>query len=206
LGQTSATVGTLTFIGQIERHPERSLTVAALTGMLMDTPLAYFISFHTYGTWLHGHERGSVDWLHDVYGEPFVPPNAEREQAMSGRMTEDALLFDEPQRIAVQESIVGTVHHRQWRLDALHVRTTHVHSVVQAPEATPEKVVNDFKTYATRGLRQRSLVGPRAKVRGRHGSTRYLWTLPAWRGAIKYTCDDQGAPLTPPPIRNDSES
>jgi hypothetical protein len=24
-------------------------------------PTAYFITFHTYGTWLHGDERGSTD-------------------------------------------------------------------------------------------------------------------------------------------------
>ena len=26
-----------------------------------DAPLAYFISFRTFGTWLHGDRRGSVD-------------------------------------------------------------------------------------------------------------------------------------------------
>ena len=32
-----------------------------------DTPLAYFISFRTYGTWLHGDERGSIDRFHNRY-------------------------------------------------------------------------------------------------------------------------------------------
>ena len=27
-------------------------------------PLAYFITFRSYGTWLHGDKRGSVDRLH----------------------------------------------------------------------------------------------------------------------------------------------
>jgi hypothetical protein len=40
-----------------------------------DTPLAYFISFRTYGTWLHGDKRGSIDRHHNQYGSPYIPPN-----------------------------------------------------------------------------------------------------------------------------------
>jgi len=49
-------------------------------------PLAYLISFRTYGTWLHGDPRGSVDRrTHNKYGTPKIPPklrliNAERSQ------------------------------------------------------------------------------------------------------------------------------
>jgi hypothetical protein len=40
-----------------------------------DIPLAYFISFRSYGTWLHGDERGSIDRFHNRYGSPYIPPN-----------------------------------------------------------------------------------------------------------------------------------
>ncbi len=40
-----------------------------------DTPLAYFMSFRTYGTWLHGDKRGSTDRFHNQYGAPFIEPN-----------------------------------------------------------------------------------------------------------------------------------
>ena len=33
-------------------------------------PLAYLITFRTYGTWLHGDARGSVDREHNVFGTP----------------------------------------------------------------------------------------------------------------------------------------
>ena len=32
-----------------------------------DTALAYFISFRTYATWLHGDKRGSIDRFHNRY-------------------------------------------------------------------------------------------------------------------------------------------
>ena len=31
-------------------------------------PLAYFLTFTTYGTWLHGREEGSVDRDNHVFG------------------------------------------------------------------------------------------------------------------------------------------
>ena len=38
-------------------------------------PLAYLITFRSYGTWLHGDSRGSVDRFHNRYGTPRLPPN-----------------------------------------------------------------------------------------------------------------------------------
>jgi hypothetical protein len=40
-----------------------------------DTPLAYFISFRTRATWLHGDERGSIDRFHNRYGTRYIPPD-----------------------------------------------------------------------------------------------------------------------------------
>jgi hypothetical protein len=41
-----------------------------------DIPLAYLISFRTYGTWLHGDKCGSIDRFHNRYRSPYIPPNA----------------------------------------------------------------------------------------------------------------------------------
>jgi hypothetical protein len=42
--------------------------------------LAYFITFTTYGTWLHGMDKelGSVDVRHNAYATPFLGPDARR--------------------------------------------------------------------------------------------------------------------------------
>ena len=34
-------------------------------------PAGHFLTFRTYGTWLHGDARGSVDRFHNVPGEPL---------------------------------------------------------------------------------------------------------------------------------------
>lgn len=38
----------------------------------MGYPIAYLITFTTYGTWMHGDKRGSVDKRHNRYGSEFV--------------------------------------------------------------------------------------------------------------------------------------
>ena len=49
-------------------------------------PLAYLITFHTYGSWLHGDAKGSVDREHSRYGGAFAPSDADRLVAMKSRM------------------------------------------------------------------------------------------------------------------------
>jgi hypothetical protein len=44
-------------------------------------PLAYFISFRCYGTWLHGDERGSMNRKQNQYGTPRIPTNQRLETA-----------------------------------------------------------------------------------------------------------------------------
>lgn len=47
-------------------------------------PLAYLITFNTYGSWLHGDRRGSVDRFHNRYGTPRVAANPLRESYERG--------------------------------------------------------------------------------------------------------------------------
>ena len=38
-----------------------------------DMPLAFLITFRTYGTWLHGDERGSVNRFRNQYRSRLLP-------------------------------------------------------------------------------------------------------------------------------------
>lgn len=79
---------------------------------------------------------------------------------------------------------------------AVHVRTNHVHVVVEAEHVSPEKVMNDFKSYATRRLNQLGCDGPERKRWARHGSTRWLWKDEEVREAIRYVVDEQGEAMS----------
>ena len=157
-------------------------------------PLAYFITFTTYGVWLHGRDTGSVDKQHNQPGTPFLPPDPVREAEMRGNMRETPYLLDAVRRSVVLETIQEVSGHRSWRLLACHVRTNHVHIVVAA-NALPEKVMSDFKAYASRRLKERLAEPADCKRWTQHGSTRYLWSELQVLGAIEYTVTGQGEPL-----------
>jgi REP element-mobilizing transposase RayT len=167
----------------------------------MSDPLAYLLTWHAFGTWLPGEQHGSVDDKHDVFGTPFVPADPDRVARAREEMAHPSVTLDGPKRLAVHEAVVEVCSYRKWALLALHVRTTHAHAVVTAP-VPPEKVMSDFKAYATRRLRRDGLVAATARVWSSHGSTRYLWTGERVLAAVEYVVNRQGAPLGPPPLDN----
>ncbi|MCG8450724.1 MAG: transposase [Pirellulales bacterium] len=107
-------------------------------------PPAYLITFHTYGSWLHGEAKGSVDRQHNRPTTDFAPADERRVAAMQHRMTSETVILNEAQRKSVEQTIAEVCRHRNWELLAANVRTNHVHVVIAAP-VEPEKVMNDLK-------------------------------------------------------------
>ena len=125
----------------------------------MSEPLAYFITFTCYGHWLHGDERGSVDPQHNQPGTPWLPPDPQRRRTSKSRMIQRSHQLDALPRRLVLSAICEVCQHRGWRLWAAHVRSRHVHVVVSGGP-TPEKVMNDLKSYASRVLNDAGIDDP----------------------------------------------
>jgi hypothetical protein len=62
-------------------------------------------------------------------------------------------------------------------------------------KAPPEKVMNDFKAYASRALNRLEGEEPSGRRWARHGSTRWLWKDRDVREAIRYVIEQQGKPM-----------
>lgn len=153
--------------------------------------MAYLITFACYGCHLHGEERGSVDRAHNVPGSRCVEADVRRLAAEKFLMTQPPYSMDEPRRRLVLESLKERCTERQWTLLASHVRTNHVHAIVDS-EAMPKRVMNDLKSYASRRLNQAGFEDSHRKRWARHGSTRWLATREAVLAAIQYVLDGQG--------------
>ena len=155
-------------------------------------PLAYHITIRTYGTWMHGDERRSVDIHGDynVYGTPDRGPDKKLHGVMKGNMKNPSLTFDREQRRAVKTAIKEVCAYRCYRLLALNVRTIHIHVVIAA-ERKPEIVAGEFKKYATRRLRNDLLVSENRRVWSRGESCRYLWKQNQVDQAIDYVLYQQ---------------
>lgn len=157
-------------------------------------PLAYFITFRTYATWLHGDARGSVDRNHNIPGTPFLPPDPQRRSREHGLTRSSAVMLDADRRKVVTSVIVEVCDHNEWTIQELNVRTNHVHLVVAAPER-PEPVMRALKSWCTRRLREAGLITATEDVWSRHGSTQYLWKKCDVEAACTYVRDFQGDDL-----------
>ncbi len=160
----------------------------------VSTPLAYFLTFTCYGTWLHGDERGSVDDEHNVPGSPVLAPDAARHARERAALTGPPYHLDRQRREVTIGALREIAGRKGWTLHAAHVRSNHVHLVVTA-EGPPERVLNDFKTAASRRL-NKAFPSERDRTRWtRHGSTRYLWTEEALAEKVHYVLNEQGEPM-----------
>ncbi len=158
---------------------------------MASSPLAYFITFSTYGAWLHGRDVGSIDKEHNQFSTPFLESDSKREEIERTNMRESAYVLNAERRKIVLVTVREVCSHRHWRLWACHVRSTHVHVVVSADEK-PEKIMSDLKAYASRRLREQLNERPDAKRWTQHGSTRYLWKEPEVAASIEYVLRGQG--------------
>ena len=160
-----------------------------------DAPMAYLITIRTYGTWLHGDERSSVDLRgQNIYDTPRVKPVKKLNRLMERNLAEKPFLLDGSCRAHVEEAIREVCRHRKCGLPAINVRTNHVHAVVSAG-IRPEQIATEFKAYSTRLLRNKGLIGRERRVWSRGESTRYLWKERHVELAVDYVLFGQGDEL-----------
>jgi REP element-mobilizing transposase RayT len=153
-----------------------------------------FITFACYGAHLHGDESGSVDQHHNAFGGRLAEASPTRIAVKREQMDQETYSLDTNRRVTILASLREVCLHRGWRLHAAHVRTNHVHVVVEA-EVHPEMVMNTFKSYASRSLNQLGADQPNRKRWARHGSTRWLWKDEDVQEAIRYVISGQGEPM-----------
>jgi REP element-mobilizing transposase RayT len=161
-----------------------------------DPPSGYLITFRTYGTWLHGDPRGSIDRFHNQYGTPFIPAN-DRWQRHNRRLLKgEPVLLTPQQRESTEAAIIETCKIRNWILRALNVRTNHVHVVLSIGGWPPERALNALKSNATRQMRQDGCWPETHSPWAAKGSHRYLWNPPSVERAIVYVLEGQGRALS----------
>lgn len=155
--------------------------------------IGYFITFTTYGTWLHGTDKGfgSVDEDNNGYGSPFVAPDPARVAAEKRRMVDEPYLLDAPRREVACNAIVAIAHEKGWRLWAVHVRSNHVHVVISA-EREPGRLMSDLKARASAALTKAGFESTARHRWTRHGSTRHIFNEETLAERIYYTLDCQG--------------
>ena len=160
-----------------------------------DVPLAVFFTFRTYGTWLHGDERGSVDRHHNVYGNPKIKPNPDWKSHNQTELNHEPVKLDDPMRRSVESGIRDTCTKRGWRLVAINVRTNHVHCVLAIGKYDPDRALAALKANATRQMREDGCWPHEHSPWVDKGSKRRLWNERSVAEAADYTVNRQGEDL-----------
>jgi REP element-mobilizing transposase RayT len=144
----------------------------------MPDPLAYYLTWPTYGTWLPGDEWG---WVKRGHG--YQPPDPIRQVEAEARMSEDACRLDGQQRAVVERTVSDHCRIRGWELYTVNCRSNHVHVVVRA-SVKPETVRSQLNAWSTRKLK--------ALERQRRGVRRVRENWWAERGSRLYINDEEG--------------
>jgi len=140
---------------------------------------------------MHGDQRGSVDRIRNVPDTPMNPPDGGRLRIESARMRHRPVVFDADCRVVVEGAIRDHGRVRGWAIHAVNVRSNHVHVVVENSGEMPERMMAQFKSWATRRLREAGLAEPDGRVWVDHGSTRYLWKEVSVAEAVRYVDEGQ---------------
>ncbi len=159
-----------------------------------DDPIAFFITWTCYGTWMPGDDRGWTKWHRgDHVPQPLLA------DWCRGRMSESAIILCAEQRKIVESVVREHCEKRRWVLHVVNCRTNHCHVVVSAPNYDGEQVRDQLKSWGKRRLkdRERQLGVPEESLREhwwtRKGSVKYLFDDDSLAAAIKYALEAQDA-------------
>ena len=150
--------------------------------------MTYLLTFSCYGTHLHGDARGS--WSNGV----AQAPHPAFEAAMHELMVQEPYSMGPQARPIVLRSMIELSTKKGWNLLAAHVRTTHVHLVLDC-DAPIDRVIASFKGSATTAL-CRSEDNSTRRRWSKGGSRRALPTSAAITAAVGYVLRGQGDPMS----------
>ncbi len=152
----------------------------------MNTPLALFVTWTVYGTFLPGDARG---WRHRTEGGKLPQPRLE--QWSQSQLKHDIVLLDDTMRGVAEAAIEEICDFRRWHLWAVSVRTNHAHVVVTAPEYAPELVRDQLKAKATRELRSSFAIWNSRPVWTSKGDIEFLDTEEDIENCVVYLTEAQ---------------
>jgi REP element-mobilizing transposase RayT len=151
-------------------------------------PVAFFLTWTTYGSWLPGDARGWVG-RHGAIG---TPSNSLARSA--GRLLRTApVVLGTAQRRTVETTLREQCAFYAWRLHAVACRTSHVHVVVSAPDRDPTDVLRSLKAWSSRRL---SEAGAKRTVPWwtKSGSVRRIYGMDGVSRVVEYVLECQDVP------------
>ncbi len=157
--------------------------------------MVYFLTFTCYGSHLHGAATGSFE--RRATGTRARPAHPGFAAAMRRAMVQEPFLLTSGHRPLVMALVAAAVQalavRRGWGLLAIHVRSTHVHLVLDCP-VTAELALTAVKAAASAAFNRAGFEAADRRRWTRYGSTRVLPGAKEVEAAIHVWFTAKGSP------------
>jgi REP element-mobilizing transposase RayT len=152
-------------------------------------PVAFFVTWTTYASWLPGDQRG---W----HARPGVYRRAHfgLARTMAERLRHAPIVLSLEQRGVVERAISEHCAFRGWHLLALSCRTNHVHVVVSAVDRSAEIISGDLKSRTSRQLSE--FTGTKRRWWTKGSCVRQIYTSEELERVVAYVLECQDKPRT----------
>jgi REP element-mobilizing transposase RayT len=155
--------------------------------VIRNNPLAFFITWTTYGSWLPGDARGWTD-----HRGLIRTPNPRLRRIAAASLKHAPVTLGPADRDQVEQAIREHCRFRSWHLLAASCRSTHVHVVVAAENRRPDELLRSLKAWCSRRLAARVTCSTSRWSRG--GSVRRLYESRDVAAVVVYVAERQDRP------------
>jgi REP element-mobilizing transposase RayT len=111
-------------------------------------PIAYHLTFGTYGTRLHGDQRGTVIRAMNRPGDPIIGRDEDWERIERSLLNFPPVVLSEAERLCIESHVLEVCERRDWTYHMAAGRADHVHVLLSAPPERDAKAVRRWlKTW-----------------------------------------------------------
>jgi len=159
-------------------------------------PLAYHITFGTYGTRLHGDERGTVDRDHHQFGEPFLEPDMVRQHESEERLKFPPVVLNAVQCEFIQSLVPSICERGGWRYIVAAAAPDHVHVCLSAPDILGDKIEPWLKRWISEALSSRWPLPKGARWWAKNGSVKWVFDEAYFSNVKQYIASQRSSAAT----------
>ena len=162
----------------------------------LEFPLAYHLTFGTYGTRLHGDERGTVSRAHNRFGEPIIGRDADWERIEQSQLKFPPVVLTGDQQRQIEQVLPEICNRGGWEYHIAAGQPDHVHVMLTSPN-DGKAIRKWLKTWLGQALSTRWPLAPGQTWWAEGGSVRFIWNDAYLANVFEYIRAQRTTPLNP---------
>ena len=151
---------------------------------MSDRPLAYHITFGTYGTRLHGDPRGTVDRSFNQPGDPIIGRNDDWLNLEASSLKGPPVILDHVMRVTVEHAIDRVCEQGGWLCHSAACQHNHIHVLLSSKDEG-KLTRRLMKRWLTQDLNQ-SVAVPPYRWWAKGGSVKWVWDQYYFENVYEY--------------------